>query len=196
MYVQLDKKERVYAHKDIAYEFGTAISVEFRYMVFKEYQRLKEREANKNNPEWNFKRLMAKFNYVVHTDAIKRFRIPFVSPSSHPFIYSSEADMINKVLFGITAKEWREQHIDLVAKNQNLREFASENELVVLSNLEVLNAEMMADGIDIVGRKAKLTEASKRYMDALNTHDIKKSFRKTAYGDFKPFLKFPGDRAA
>ncbi|MEK7625260.1 MAG: KilA-N domain-containing protein [Patescibacteria group bacterium] len=134
-----------YAHKDIAFEFGMWISAEFKIYLIREFQRLKEEENNRFKLEWNFQRLLAKINYKIHTDAIKSNIIPpQVSKQAARIIYANEADVLNVALFGITAKEWREVN---PIKEGNIRDHAEIEQLVVLSNLESLNAEFIRQNI-------------------------------------------------
>jgi len=133
-----------YAHKDIAFEFGTAISVPFKLYLIEEFQRLKEREEKQL--AWSAKRELAKINYRIHTDAIKQNLLPpELTPSQKAFVYADEADLLNVALFGFTAKAWRDANPDL-ARSNNVRDYATINELTVLSNLETHNAQMIREG--------------------------------------------------
>ena len=191
MYVKAGKYGGVYAHKDIAYEFGTAISVEFRYLLIKEYQRLKEAELNKNNPEWNTRRTLSKDNYLIQTDAIKNYKIPVSKlPQTLHFVeYTEEADILNIALFGFDAKEWRENNISLAAKKENPRFYASTNELKVLASLETINAEMIKSGIDYNSRLTKLKRIATEHLAIYNDKNPEQSFRKTMTGTFMPYFK-------
>ena len=111
-----------YAHKDIAFEFASWISIEFKLYIIKEYQRLKEDENDRLQLNWNFQRTLAKVNYSIHTDAIKEKLIPNLLPKQKNFVYATEADMLNVALFGMTAKEYKTQNID---NKGNLRDQAS-----------------------------------------------------------------------
>lgn len=134
-----------YAHKDIAFEFASWISAEFKLYLIKEFQRLKEEENERKNLGWNVKRILAKVNYKVHTDAVKENLIPpRVSKMRENFIYADEADVLNVALFGITAKEWRMEHAD---KKGNIRDYASVTQLVCLAGLESINAEFIREGL-------------------------------------------------
>jgi hypothetical protein len=134
-----------YAHRDIAFEFGSAISAEFKLYLIKEFQRLKAEENNHLHLEWNLQRTLAKVNYTIHTDAIKATLIPpSLSKNQISFIYANEADLLNTALFGKTAREWREQNAD---KKGNIRDYATLEQLVVLSNLESINAVLIRQGI-------------------------------------------------
>ena len=134
-----------YAHKDIAFEFASWISAEFKLYIIKDYQRLKEDENSKISLEWNVNRIISKINYKIHTDAIKDNLIPtLISPKQQSFTYANEADILNVALFGKTAKEWRGENPD--AKG-NMRDEATIQQLIVLSNLESMNAELIKQGI-------------------------------------------------
>ncbi|MCK4661221.1 MAG: KilA-N domain-containing protein [Bacteroidales bacterium] len=124
-----------YAHKDIASELGTWISPEFKLLIIREFQRLKEIESNQYNLEWNVKRILSKANYHIHTDAIKNFILPNKDYDKEWLIYAEEADILNVALFKCTAKDWRDANPELAKKGMNIRDIASINELAVLSNL-------------------------------------------------------------
>lgn len=154
-----------YAHRDIAFEFGSAISAEFKLYLIKEFQRLKEEENNRQKLEWNLQRTLAKINYSIHTDAIKERLIPPVLTSKHTsFIYASEADMLNVALFGITASQWREKNPK--AKG-NIRDDASLEQLVVLSNLESINAVLIRQGLSQSERLQQLNAIAITQMTSL-----------------------------
>ncbi len=134
-----------FAHKDIAFHFGMWISPKFQLLLIKEYQRLKEYESNKENIEWNFQRTLSKVNYVIHTDAIKENLIPHsLTKKQISFVYANEADVLNVALFGKTAKEWRTLNPD---KKGNMRDYAAIEQLVVLSNMESINAMLIHQGV-------------------------------------------------
>jgi len=135
-----------YAHKDIAFEFASWVSVEFKLYLIKEFQRLKEEEASAKSLEWNFQRILAKVNYRIHTDAIKEHLLPPVlTKAQTTAIYASEADLLNMALFGTTAAEWRRANPKL---DGNLRDHATLEQLVVLSNLESINAVLIHQGVE------------------------------------------------
>ena len=145
-----------YAHKDIAFEFGMWISPKFKLYLIKDYQRLKEEEQLKLNSEWNLSRFLAKTNYRIHTDAVKENLIPpKLAKNQEGYIYANEADILNKALFGLTAKEWRNQNQD---KKGNIRDEATLEQLIVLSNLEAMNAEMIKLHIPAYDRLLRLNE--------------------------------------
>lgn len=134
-----------YAHKDIAFHFGMWISPKFQLLLVKEYQRLKEDENDRLKLEWSLQRTLAKVNYQIHTDAIKENLIPkAITKQQASFVYANEADLLNVALFGITAKEWRDDNPD---KSGNVRDYATLEQLVVLSNMESINALLIRQGL-------------------------------------------------
>lgn len=147
MYVQAGRYGGTYAHKDIAFEFGSAISPIFKLYLLKEYQRLKDAENDRLQLEWNAKRFLSKSNYLIHTDAVKNYVLPQgnYNKNTEWLAYADEADLLNVALFNCTAKAWREANPEL-AKSSNIRDYASIAELTVLSNLETHNAELIKDG--------------------------------------------------
>ena len=144
IYVQAGRYGGTYAHKDIAFEFGSAISPVFKLYLLKEYQRLKDAENDRLKLEWSAKRFLSKNNYLIHTDAGKNYVLPQSNYTKNTewLAYADEADLLNVALFGCTAKAWREANPTL-AKNSNIRDYASIAELTVLSNLETHNAELI-----------------------------------------------------
>ncbi len=144
IYVQAGRYGGTYAHKDIAFEFGSAISPIFKLYLLKEYQRLKDAENDRLKLEWSAKRFLSKNNYLIHTDAVKNYVLPQSNYTKNTewLAYADEADLLNVALFGCTAKAWREANPTL-AKNSNMRDYASIAELTVLSNLETHNAELI-----------------------------------------------------
>lgn len=167
-----------YAHKDIAFEFGTWISPAFKLYLIKDYQRLKEIESNQHNLEWNIKRILSKTNYQLHTDAIKEHLIPLSTKWRKELEYAEEADFLNAAVFGCTAKEWREANPERAKAGENLRDSASINELNVLSNAESKNAEMIREGLDKKTRFLKLQELTDWQLKTLNEMDFIKSVKK------------------
>jgi len=145
--VQNGRYGGTYAHKDIAFEFGSAISPIFKLYLIKEYQRLKADENSAMQIEWDAKRFLSKNNYLIHTDAVKNYVIPNsnFTKETEWIAYATEADLLNVALFGYTARQWREANPEL-AKKHNARDFASIAELTVLSNLETHNAELIKEG--------------------------------------------------
>jgi len=154
-----------YAHKDIAFEFGMWISAEFKIYLIKEFQRLKESEADNLKLGWNLQRTLTKINYKIHTDAIKETLIPpELTKDQANMKYANEADLLNVALFGITAKMWREQNPKLKG---NIRDYASIEQLVVLSNLESINALLIRDGLSQQDRILKLNNTAILQMKSL-----------------------------
>jgi hypothetical protein len=157
-----------YAHKDIAFEFASWISAEFKLYLIKEFQRLKLEENEKKALGWNVKRLLAKANYKVHTDAVKERLIPSeISKKQADFIYADEADVLNVALFGITAKEWRTQNPD---KEGNIRDYANITQLVCMAGLESLNAEFIRQGLPQGDRLKRLNQIAIIQMTSLSGH--------------------------
>lgn len=167
IYSKRGKYGGTYAHKDIAFEFASAISPVFKLYLIKEFERLKELE-NKNS-EWDVKRILTKNNYLIHTDAIKNYILPDSNyyKNKEWLKYAEEADILNVVLFDTTAKEWRELN-PVLAKTSNIRDYASINELTVLSNLESHNAEMIKEGKSKEERFEILNEIAKYQLNILN----------------------------
>ncbi|MDR0231938.1 MAG: KilA-N domain-containing protein [Dysgonamonadaceae bacterium] len=159
-----------YAHKDIAFEFAMWISPEFKFYLIKDYQRLKEEEQNAIG--WTAKRELAKINYHIHTDAIKHNLIPAeLTPLQISYIYANEADVLNVALFGMTAKEWHSQNPDLKG---NIRDYATINELICLSNMENINAVLINDGISQRDRLIKLNQIAIQQMHILQENSNRK----------------------
>jgi len=157
-----------FAHKDIAFEFASWISIEFKLYVIKEFQRLKEEESSKLNAEWDFQRTLAKVNYHIHTDAIKENLIPVtLSKAQISFVYANEADVLNMALFGKTAKQWRDDNPD---KKGNIRDYASIEQLVVLSNMESTNALLIHQGLAQSERLIQLNRMAIMQLRSLVTH--------------------------
>lgn len=168
-----------YAHKDIAFEFGSAISPVFKLYIIKEYQRLKEIESNSYGLEWNVRRILSKANYQIHTDAVKNYIIPNLSYSQKKeWVYAEEADLLNIVLFGCTAKQWREANPERVLKGENIRDIASINELAILTNLESLNATLIKNKLNKKERFRILLDMVKEHRQTLDKIDYIKSIKK------------------
>jgi len=163
-----------FAHKDIAFEFASWISIEFKLYVIKEFQRLKEDESNRLKLNWDFQRTLAKVNYHIHTDAIKENLIPNeISKQQSSIIYANEADVLNIALFGKTAKQWREENAQLKG---NIRDFATIEQLVVLSNMESTNALLIYQEMPQEERLIQLNSMAITQMKSLLNH--KKSVNK------------------
>ena len=170
LYVKRGKYGGTYAHKDIAFEFASAISPAFKLYLIKEFQRLKEEENNLEKSEWNAKRFLTKNNYLIQADAVKNYLIPQMNYKENLqwLAYAEEADILNVALFGFTAKAWREANPELAKKN-NVRDFATINELTVLSNLESHNAQMIKEGKKKEERFKILQEIAEYQLNVLNT---------------------------
>lgn len=154
-----------FAHKDIAFEFGSAISAEFKLYLIKEFQRLKTDENDRLKLEWNLQRTLAKVNYHIHTDAIKENLIPAsLSKAQINFLYANEADMLNVALFGMTAKQWREAN---PKSDGNIRDTATIEQLVVLSNLESINAVLIHQNLPQAERLKQLNSIAITQMKSL-----------------------------
>ncbi|MDE6561381.1 MAG: KilA-N domain-containing protein, partial [Muribaculaceae bacterium] len=157
-----------YAHKDIAFEFAMWISPEFKVYIVKEFQRLKEEEQKQLG--WSAKRELSKINYRIHTDAIKHNLIPAeITKAQSSIIYANEADVLNVAMFGMTAKQWRDANPELKG---NIRDYASINELICLSNMENLNAVFIEQGMPQPERLKKLNEIAIHQMSVLESGDI------------------------
>ena len=166
-----------YAHKDIAFEFGMWISPMFKLYLIKEYQRLLNIENNQYNLEWNVKRIMTKVNHQVHTDAVKDHVLPKLVWNKK-WAYANEADVLNIALFGQTAAEWRAQNPARVKKGENIRDSASINELVILSNIESYSAELMKQDISKEERLELLRQMVESQKASLSKLDPMKSIKK------------------
>ena len=152
-----------YAHKDIAFEFASWVSPQFKLYLLKEFQRLKEQEQAQLG--WSAKRELSKINYRIHTDAIKQHLIPQeITPQQASIIYANEADVLNVAMFGMTALQWRDKHPDLKG---NIRDYASINELICLSNMENLNAVFINEGLAQKDRLIKLNQIAIQQMNVL-----------------------------
>ena len=156
-----------YAFRDIAFEFGTAISVTFKLYLIEEFQRLKNEEQKMLG--WTAKRELSKINYRIHTDAIKHHLVPDeVTKAQASIIYAEEADVLNVAMFGMTAKQWRETHPEMKG---NIRDYASINELICLSNMESINAVLINEGIPQGERLIKLNQIAIQQMQVLQDND-------------------------
>ncbi len=169
MYVKAGRYGGTYAHKDIAFEFGSAISPVFKLYLLKEYQRLKDEENDRLKLEWDAKRFLSKSNYLIHTDAVKNYVLPQSNFSTDMewLAYADEADMLNVALFGCTAKAWRDANPEL-ARSGNIRDYATIAELTVLSNLETHNAELIKGGMAKRQRFEVLREIARYQLRVLN----------------------------
>ena len=156
-----------YAHQDIAFEFGMWISPEFKIYLIKEFQRLKEGENSRLSLAWNLNRTLSKLNYRIHTDAIKTHLIPaVVTPAQAAITYATEADLLNVALFGHTAKQWRDSNPKL---DGNMREYATVEQLLVLANIEGMNAEFIHMGLPQGERLKRLNKIAIRQIQVLTS---------------------------
>lgn len=163
--VKKGKYGGTYAHRDIAFEFGSAISASFKLYLIKEFQRLKADENDRLKLDWNLQRTLAKVNYYIHTDAIKENLIPKeLSKLQTSFVYADEADMLNVALFGFTAKQWRETN---PKAEGNIRDAANIEQLVVLSNMESINAVLIQQGLPQSERLQQLNKIAISQMESL-----------------------------
>lgn len=158
-----------YAHSDIAFEFASWLSPEFKLYLITEFQRLKKNEAYQNKIDWHANRVLAKVNYLVHTDAIKNNIVPNLKDKQIKYIYSEEADVLNVALFGITAKEWRESNPEIADKG-NIRDYTDLLHLIILNNLENINAELISMKLPQSERLIKLNEIAKKQMELFNNN--------------------------
>ncbi len=170
-----------YAHPDIAFEFASWLSPEFKLYLITEFQRLKANEAYKNKIEWHASRVLAKANYLIHTDAIKNYIVPDLSEKQKKFVYAEEADVLNVALFGMTAKEWREKN-SVQAESGNIRDCTDLLHLIILNNLENINAELIEMGLSQQERLVQLNHSAKKQMDLLRNNE---NIEKLEVGDLK-----------
>ena len=163
-----------YAHPDIAFEFASWLSSEFKLYLITEFERLKTNEAYQEKIDWQANRILSKLNYVVHTDAVKTYIVPILTEAQKKSVYAEEADVLNVALFGMTAKEWRESNPKL-AKNGNIRDYTDLLHLVILNNLESSNAEFIKLGLSQKERLIRLNDSARNQMEILkNNNGIKK----------------------
>lgn len=159
-----------YAHSDIAFEFASWVSAEFKLYIIKDYKRIKSDENSRLSLNWNLNREISKLNYKIHTDAIKENLIPVeLTPNQIAFTYANEADLLNVALFGVTAKQWRDNNLD---KKGNIRDYATLNQLLVLSNMENYNAIMIDQGKPQSERIVALHEMAVKQLETLSKLSI------------------------
>ena len=156
-----------YAHPDIAFEFASWLSPEFKLYLITEFQRLKKNEAYQNKIDWHANRVLAKANYIIHTDAIKNTIVPILTEQQKKYVYAEEADVLNVALFGMTAKEWRETNPELKG---NIRDYTDLLHLVILNNLENINAELIEMKIPQSERLVRLNKIAKKQAEILNNN--------------------------
>lgn len=161
-----------YAHPDIAFEFASWISPEFNLYLITEFERLKQNESYQNKIDWSVRRELAKTNYRIHTDSIKENIVPTLTENQKLYVYANEADILNVALFGMSAREWKEKNPDL---DGNMRDYANVLQLVILSNLENINAEFINQGLSQKSRLERLNEIAKKQLEILkDSSGIKK----------------------
>ena len=170
-----------FAHSDIAFEFASWLSPEFKLYLITEFQRLKKNEAYYSKKDWHVNRVLAKVSYTIHTDTIKNVIIPTLTEKQKKFVYAEEADVINVALFGMTAKEWKEANSNL-ADNGNIRDYTDLLHLVILSNLENINAELIEVGLSQSERLIRLNDMAKKQMEILRNN---KSFKNLEFIEYK-----------
>ncbi len=159
-----------YAHSDIAFEFASWVSAEFKLYIIKDYKRIKSDENSRLSLNWNLNREISKLNYKIHTDAIKENLMPVeLTPNQIAFTYANEADLLNVALFGMTAKQWRDNNLD---KKGNIRDYATLNQLLVLSNMENYNAIMIDQGKPQSERIVALHEMAVKQLETLSKLSI------------------------
>ena len=158
-----------FAVSDIAFEFASWLSPTFKLYLIQEFQRLKENEAYQNKIDWNANRLLSKANYLIHTDAVKNYIVPELTDKQIRFVYAEEADVLNVALFGMTAKEWRDNNPDL-AKNDNIRDHTDLLHLIILSNLENINAKLIEMNIPQSERLISLNKTARDQMNLLKNN--------------------------
>jgi hypothetical protein len=172
IFTKIGKNGGTFAHKDIAFEFASWISAEFKLYLIKEFQRLKNDEIEKQKIGWDIKRTLVKMNYHIHTDAIKNNLIPpEIATNKIAFIYATEADLLNVALFGLTAKQWSEQN---PKKEGNMRDYATAEQLVVMANLESLNAQLIKQNVSFEERLVQLNQVAIEQLKLLLDYPSKK----------------------
>ncbi len=181
-----------YAHKDIAFEFGSWVNPTFKLYLIKEYQNLNLLLADKRLREWDVRRILSKANYTLQTDAVKKHVLAKFSfrKLRNDWIYATEADTLNLIVFGCTAKQWEQANPELKKQGLNLRDAATLSQLAVLANMEALNAELIKQGmIDLQQRKPILHKAAKEQLARFNESDINNKFSKLEHLQNPKYLK-------
>lgn len=166
-----------FAHPDIAFEFASWLSPEFKLYVIQEFQRLKKNEAYQNKVDWHANRVLAKVNYLIHTDAIKNVIVPTLTEKQKKFVYASEVDVLNADLFGMTAKEWQDKNTSIENK-ENMRDYTDLLHLVILNNLENINASLIEMKMPQSERLIKLNNIAKKQMKLIKNNS---SFNNLVY---------------
>ena len=169
-----------FADPDIAFEFASWLSPEFKLYVIQEFQRLKKNEAYQNKIDWHANRVLASVSYAIHTDAIKSIIVPILTEKQKKFVYAEEADVLNVALFGMTAKEWREKNPNL-SEEGNIRDYTDLLHLVILSNLGNINAELIKMGITQYERLVRLNDIAKKQMEILRNNKSFKNLESIEY---------------
>lgn len=181
-----------YAHKDIAFEFGSWVNPTFKLYLIKEYQNLNLLLADKRLKEWDVRRVLSKVNYALQTDAVKNHVLPTFSfrKLREEWTYATEADALNLIVFGYTAKEWEKNNPELKKQGLNMRDAATLSQLAVLANMEALNAELIKQGmVDLQKRKPILHQAAKEQLARFNASDINNKFSKLEHLKDPKYLK-------
>lgn len=166
-----------FAHPDIAFEFASWLSPEFKLYLITEFERLKKKESLEQSVEWNVSRILAKTNYLIQTSSIKKNIVPILTEKQKKYIYAEEADVLNVAFFGMTAKEWRKENPEL-AKKGNVRDYADLISLIILSNLENINAELIENNIPQTERLIKLNNIARRQFRILDNNNIDNNLMK------------------
>lgn len=166
-----------FAHPDIAFEFASWLSPEFKLYLIQEFQRLKKSESYQNKIEWQANRTLAKVNYLVHTNAVSEYIVPALTDKQIRFVYAEEADVLNVALFGMTAKEWRDNNPSL-AETGNIRDYTDLLHLVILNNLENINATLIQMNIPQSDRLIKLNELARKQLELLYNNKSIKELKK------------------
>lgn len=161
----------VFAHPDIAFEFASWLSPEFKLYLITEFERLKKEESYRNKIEWNESRTLTKLNYLIHTEAVKNYIVPTLTEQQKRFVYAEEADVLNVALFGMTAKEWRKNNPSL-AQTGNIRDYTDLIHLVILNNLENINAELIELEIPQSERLIKLNNSARKQIEIFKNNNI------------------------
>lgn len=179
VYTRKGQKGGIYAHRDLAFGFGMWLSPTFQLYVVREYEQLCQSERGALPTEWDVKRILSKVNYTLHTEAIHDHILPTLSLNDRQarLVYATEADLLNLAVFGCTAKDWAEANPQLAAKH-NIRDTASINELVVLSNMESLNSVLIEQGVDRGARYTQLSATAERQLRLLNENNAEQRFRR------------------
>lgn len=166
-----------FAHPDIAFEFASWLSPEFKLYLIKEFERLKKKESYQEKIEWNTNRILSKLNYLLQTSSVKNYLIPTLTEKQKKYVYAEEADIINVALFGMTAKEWRDNNKEL-AKAGNIRDYTDLLHLIILNNLETTNAELIKLGLSQEERLIRLNKSANEMMRVLEKNKLIDNLKK------------------